>query len=98
RPGNARVQIFPRVLLEMGRPDADAPARSVLPDLQPAVLADRQLVLGDLIALREIRIEVILAGKPAQRRDRAVQGEARADGELDGLAVDDREDARQAAA
>ena len=94
RARNAGVQVLARVLLQVGPPDTDALGRPVLPDLHPAVLADRQLVLRNLVALRQVRVEVVLAGEPVHRRDRAVQRQPCPDSELDRLLIDDRQDPR----
>src|ERR1700759_5511929 len=60
--------------------------------------ADRDVVLGDLVALRRIRIEVVLAMEDRARRDLRAQREADPDREVDRTGVDDRERARQAEA
>ena len=65
------VHQLARVLLDMDALDAD---RLVLdsrllvePDLDRALADQRVIELGDLITLRQIRVEVILAVEPAQR-------------------------------
>ena len=53
-------------------------------NFEPAVLADRVVVhrksarLGNLVALRQVRVEVVLAGPHRVQVDFAVQGEAQA--------------------
>src|SRR5207253_1039229 len=47
--------------------------------------------LGDLVALGEIRIEVVLAGEPVSGPDSAIQGQPGPNGELDGVAVQNRQ-------
>jgi hypothetical protein len=50
--------------------DADGLARAVVEhDFQPALLHDRLLVLADLVALRQVRIKVVLARKHRAARD-----------------------------
>ena len=55
-----------------------------------------QVVLRDLISLRKIRVEVVLAVELGERRDVAVQRERRADRELHRLLVHGRQDSRHA--
>ena len=50
-----------RVLLEMGPGDPDRDLALGRLERQPAVGGQRQVVLADLVALREVRIEVVLA-------------------------------------
>ena len=51
-----------------------------LDDFEPAVLADRVVVhrksarLGNLVALRQVRVEVVLAGPHGVQVDFAIQG------------------------
>ncbi len=63
--------------------------------LQPAARDERLLVLRDLVALRQIRVEVVLAREDRARVHLAVRRESRADAELDGAAVQHRQHARQ---
>ena len=56
---------------------------------------DRQLVLADLVALREVGIEVVLAGEDRARADLRADGEAEADRAFDGAAVQHRQHAGQ---
>ena len=51
----------------------------------------RQLVLADLVALREVGIEIILAREDAPRREGAAHGEAEADRALHRAAVEHRQ-------
>ena len=60
----AGVGILARVLLQMRPVDADTLAAAVGQfDVQPAVAALGQLVLGNLIAFGQVRVVVVLAGK-----------------------------------
>ena len=85
--------------------DADALLGAVfLHDLEPAVLADRVVVhrksarLGNLVALRQVRVEVVLTGPHRVQVNFAVEGEAQADGVFHGLLVRDGHGARHAEA
>ena len=58
------------VFFEMRASNTDALFVAVcVGDEQLAVLNDGQLVLADLVALRQIRVEVVLARKHRSRRD-----------------------------
>ena len=63
-----------------------------------AVLGQRFVELGNLVALRRIRVEVVFAGEDAVLVHGAVQRRTRQHGKLHGLAVQDRQRARQAQA
>ncbi len=56
---------------------------------------DGPLVLRDLIALREVGIEVVLTREDRHRVDPALEGVRDPDGELHGLPVQHRQRARQ---
>jgi hypothetical protein len=60
-----------------------------------AALHDRRLVLADLVALRQVRIEVVLAREDRAVVDRSLDREPEADPVLDGGAVRDRQRARK---
>ena len=64
------VDRLARVLLEMQALDADRLRLAVDVDLDLALADDRLLVLADLVALRQIRIEVVLAVEDALQVDR----------------------------
>ena len=55
------------VLLQMQPLDADLEALAVDLDLDLALADDGLLVLADLVALRQVRIEVVLAVEDADR-------------------------------
>ena len=59
-------------------------------DIQPSVPAEGKVVLGNLIALHEVRIVVILPVKLGLSRNPAVKGKARHDCQFDGAPVDHR--------
>jgi len=85
------VQALARVLLEVRTREPDRPFSAIDDDVNSAALDDGDLVLRDLIALREIRVEVVLAGEDASRVDLAPDGEAEADRALDGATVQYRQ-------
>ena len=93
--GVGGVDELGRVLLEMGPGDGDGerPVRGV--ERQPAERGQRQVVLADLVALGQVRVEVVLA-VPASggRRGRLDRGAGRQD-VLDRAPVDDRQRTRQ---
>ena len=69
-------------------------ARAVLEqDLDVAVLDDRLLVLADLVALRQVRIEVILAREDRAARHAGADGEPEHDCHAHGFAVQHRQHA-----
>src|SRR5439155_19694509 len=82
-----------RVLLEMRPGDAHALARW---ELEPSLHVQGKVVLRDLVALREIGVEVILPVELRVLGLRAVQREAGVDGKLDRSPVWDRECSRKA--
>ena len=66
----------------------DVAPRVGLLDVEPAVLAEGQVVLRDLVALHQVGVGVVLAVELGERRDGAIEGEARQKGLIDGLGVD----------
>src|SRR5438094_4302794 len=85
--GNSLMKVFARILFEMRPADAHALGRAVLADVQPTMLTNRQLILGNLIAFRQIGIEVILSREAVLWRNGTVQRQPRPDRKLDGLAI-----------
>ncbi len=83
------VQGLPRVLLEVDAVQADLPAARGRLDRDPAARRERPLVLGDLVALREVRVEVVLPLEDGARLDRAPGGERDTQRERHHLAVRD---------
>ena len=65
---------------------------------EPALRAEGQVVLADLIALGQVGIVVLLAVPLGERRDRAVEGQARLEGQLERVAVHHGQAAGQAQA
>src|SRR5439155_10946150 len=90
----AGVDGLARVLLQMHAGDPDAPSLAVDLDVQVAIDAQGQVVLGDLEVLRHVRIEVVFAVEQRMGGDPAVQGEADPDRVLDGPLVGDWEGSR----
>jgi len=88
------MDVFPGILFHVDTGDADALLLAVHGDVHMAVLADGLLELGNLIALGQIRVEVVLTGKDRHRVDGAVGGQAHLGGELHDLGVQDRQHAR----
>ncbi len=62
---------------------------------QPSLAGERLVVLGNLIALRQVGIEIILAGKHGLCVDPAAQRERRANRKLDRAPVEHGQRARQ---
>ena len=76
------------ILFEVNTDQADMFTGSIHVDAQAPALDERLLVLRDLVSLRKIGVKIVLARKPADRRDLPLHGQARADGELHRLAVE----------
>ena len=88
------VQGLARVLLHVQALDADPLGRAVgQVELDRAFADDRLQVLGDLIALGQIGIEVVLALEHRGQVDLGVQGQAGLDRLFDAVAVDHRQHA-----
>ena len=83
------------VVFHVDARDADALVRAGHVDIDPAVLGQRLIVLRNLVALGQIRIEVILAGEDRAGVHRAVQRQRGLDGEFHSMAVQHRQRARQ---
>ncbi len=81
------------VLLQMQALDADLHRLAVDVDLDLALADDRLLVLADLIALRQVGVEVVLAVEHASEVDRRLEAEPGAHGLRDALGVDHRQHA-----
>ena len=89
--GPADVGRLAGVLLEVGPLDADPGA---VGQVEPAVDVERDVVLADLVRLRHVRVEVVLAVERA-RLDAAVEGQPDAHRQLDGAAVEHRQSPRE---
>src|SRR6478752_4795291 len=77
------------VLLEMRPHDPDFSLAVLRGKGEPAGAAEGRLVLADLVALREVGIEVVLAGEDGPLGDLAVEREAEQDRHLDSARVRD---------
>src|SRR4029077_3526841 len=77
------------VLLEMRPHDPDFSLAVLRGKGEPAGAAEGRLVLADLVALRQVGIEVVLAGEDGALGDLAVEGEAEQDRHLDRALVRD---------
>ena len=83
------------ILLEMDVVDADELLRSVrADDLHASADAKRISVFGDLVVLRHVGVEVVLAVECGVTVDLASEHETAHDGKLHGFLVHDRERAR----
>ena len=97
--GAGAVEQAGGVFFEVDAGDADAlPAEVVGFDVEPAPFGEGHVVLGDLVALHEVGVGVVLAVEFGEAGDGHVEGEGGADGPFDGGAVDHGEGAGQAEA
>ncbi len=91
----ALVQRFPGVFLHVHARDAHALGRAGRRELESARCRQRQLVLRDLITLRQIRIEVVLASEDRLFVDDAVERQGGLGGKIDRPAVQHRQSPRK---
>ena len=96
--GEAIVDALAGVVFHVDAGDADAPGTAVHHDVHEASLGHRLVILGDLVALGQIGIEVVLAREARERAHLAVQCEGALDGQFHGLAAEHRERTGQAEA
>lgn len=75
------------ILLHVDTGEADTAALAIHFDVKMAMLADRQIKLGDLIAFGQVGVEIILAGKDVFAADLAIGRQAQLDGRLHHLLV-----------
>src|ERR687891_137915 len=87
-----------RRLLPVNPGQADSLALAVELDVEIAFLADRKLILADLVALGQVGIEVVLAGEDALAGDGAVSRQAGLHRIFDRFAVQNRKHAGQSQA
>ena len=83
------------VFFEMDPADSDGFGTSVAFDIQVAVNGDGQIVLGNLVALHQVGVRVVLPVELGEPGNAAVEGKAGHNGVLDGALVDDRQRSRQ---
>src|SRR5215210_2363983 len=88
------VHVLGRVLLEVQARDLDPDGALRGRDVEMSTDADRGIVLGDLVPLRQVGVEVVFSREDGPRRNLAVQREPRHHPELDRLLVDDRQGTR----
>ena len=86
--GRSRMDQLACVLLHVDARDADPLLPLLGFDIHIAVLCNRQIVLRRLEIFRKVGIIIILPVELAEFIDRAVQRDARLDGELDDAPVD----------
>ncbi len=91
----AFVQGLAGILFEVRPGDPDPPRLAGHLVLDAPAGGDGPFVLRDLISLREVRIEVILAREDRHRVDLAIEGVRDPDGEFHDLSVQHRQRARQ---
>ena len=83
-----QVHTLARVLLQVDAGDADALRRAVgQPDVDVAAGADGRFVLGNLVALGQVGVEVVLAGKQVVAGNLAAGGQAHLHGVFHGHVV-----------
>ena len=91
RPDCRNVHVLRGVLLEVRAHDADRQVAVLARDRRAAVRAQRLVVLADLVRLRIVGVEVVLAVEDRTLGDRAVEREAELDRLLDRTAVRHRQ-------
>ncbi len=88
---------FAGILFEVRPPDTDA-LRLAAPlrhNINVAIGAERQFILGNLVAFGQVGVEIVFAGKDVVGVDGAVEGLPDHNRVFDGPAVDDRQRPRQ---
>src|ERR1700683_5048860 len=98
RIGEALMQAFARVFFQMKTGDADFFPVAAKIDFDESVFGQRFVVLRDLVALRQVRIKVILAREDGNFVDAALERHRRAGCEFYSLPVQHREGSGQAEA
>ena len=89
------MQALARILLQMQPFNADSPLHAFRQVEHDFALADnRQFELGNLIALRQIRIEIVLPGKDGPLVDLGVESKTRAHRLLNTILVENWQHAR----
>ena len=94
-PGLGDVDVLRRILLEVGARDADRDAAVVARHDELPARAERLVVLADLVRLRQVGIEVVLAVEHGALGDLAVEREPELDRLLDRAPVRHRQRARE---
>ena len=83
----ALVEQLARVLFHVDAEQPHAPQPAAGGDLYVAAGGQRPLVLRDLVALGQVRVEVVLAREDRGLADGAVRGQGGAQGQAHGLAA-----------
>jgi hypothetical protein len=89
------VQALAGVFLQVGAGELHHLLAVTDEERHAAALHHRDLELADLVALGQVRVEVVLAGEDGQRRHLGAHGQAEADGPLHRGAVQHRQRAGQ---
>ena len=87
------MQRFAGIFFEVKACDANALGAAVVFDFDPATGSERELKLGDLVALRKIGIEIVFAGEAGAFVDGTVEGQGGAHAQFDSAFVEDRKSA-----
>ena len=85
------MQGLPGVLLHVGALDRHRVLRAFDVQSDLALIGNGLVVLADLVVLRHVRVEIVLAGEPAPACDGTAQRQADPDGRLNCLAIDHRQ-------
>ncbi len=85
------VQHLAGVFFQMDANDAHALRALGRFDLQPAIVAERQIVLADLVVLRQIGVVIILAVPFRERGNPAVKSQRCFQRQIEGLPVHHRQ-------
>ena len=89
------VNVFASIFFHMDAGQSNAFGDPVRSDIDVAVGADRELVLADLIAFRQIGIKVIFSRQTARASDFTVRRKSRPNREFHRFLVQNRQDARE---
>ncbi len=92
------MQRLAGVLFKMKTSDADALRPAVVFDFDPTAGGQGQFELRDLVALGEVGIEIIFAGKAGMLVNGAVECQGRAHAQFHGALIEDGQSARKAKA
>jgi len=90
------VQILRGVVLEVQPRDADALDPAFVLDFEVAAGGQRQFVHGNLVAFGQVGIKIVFSGEAGEFLDIQLQGQRRADAQLDRAFVQHRQCAGQA--
>ncbi|MBS1272075.1 MAG: hypothetical protein MAGBODY4_01213 [Candidatus Marinimicrobia bacterium] len=86
---------FPGILFHVDTGNSDSIRFAVVQrNIDGAVVTERFIILGNLVSFGKVRIEIILPGEPGKRADSASGGQPRFYCVLNGLAVENRQNAR----